>query len=41
MRHLWLHLLCGLMVGALSGTPNKEVVMVHYGYIELWFYEVH
>ena len=29
MRYLWLNLLCGLMVGGLEETLNKDVVMVH------------
>ena len=36
MINLWLHLLCGLMVGELADTLNKEVVMVHCGDLELW-----
>ena len=35
-RHLWLHLICVLIVGELAGTLNKEVVMVHCGDLELW-----
>ena len=41
MRHLWLHLICGLMVSELSGTTEKEVVMVYYGDLELWVDEAH
>ena len=36
MRNLWLHLICGLMVDELAKTLNKEVVMVHWGDLELW-----
>ena len=36
IRHLWLYLLCGLMVGELADTLNKDVVMLHYGDLELW-----
>ena len=35
MSHLWLHLICGLVVGELAVTLNKEVVMVHFGDLEL------
>ena len=41
MRHLWLHLSCGFMVGDLSVTLNKEFVMVHCGDLELWLEEAH
>ena len=32
---------CGSMLGELLGTPNKDVVMVHYGDLELWLDEAH
>ena len=41
MRHLWLNFLCGLMVGELSGTLNKEVVILHCGDLELWVDKAH
>ena len=41
MRRLWLSLLCGLMVGELVGTLNKDFVMVHCGDLELWLDEAH
>ena len=36
MRNLWLHLICGLMVGEFAEKLNKEAVIVHYSDLELW-----
>ena len=36
MRYSWLHLICVLMVGEMSETLNTDVLMVHYGDLELW-----
>ena len=41
MRHLCLHFLCGLIVGKLVGTLNKEVVMVHCDDPALWVDKAH
>ena len=41
MRHLWFNLLFGLMVVEFAGTMNKEVMMVHYGDLELWVEKAH
>ena len=41
MRNFWLHLSCVFMVGDLSVTLNKYVVMVHCGDLEFLLDEAH